>query len=405
GISSFRAPARTNARIVLVTMAAVLGFLVAGVSWLAHLTRAAPRVSGYPSVISQEARAVFGHGAVGTVLFVVVQAASALILYTGANTSFNGFPYLASFVAGDSFLPRRLTKRGHRLVFSNGIIVLAVTSVALLLLTGAKVNALVPFYAIGVFTGFTMAGFGMAKYHRTQRESGWRRKLVVNTTAGAMSLLVVAIFAIVKFTEGAWLVVVLFPLLVVALIRLNRRYREEEAALAVLAPSFDTNPGHERHTVLLLVGDLDVATLRGLRYARDMTPDRLRAVHFVLDDDHSARLATRWETVEHGAVELELLPCPDRRLRHAAVQLTAEAATEPDTDVTIVLPRRAYGPLGRLLHDHTADHLAAAISGVPNAAATIVPFDVERAVKRLVRAHHGGESFLDTRRRRTGSSR
>ncbi|GAB2532186.1 APC family permease [Nocardia heshunensis] len=390
GVSSFRAPAGTNARIVLVTMAAILGFLVAGVSWLAHLTRAAPHLSGYPSVISQEARAVFGHGVIGNMLYVVVQAASALILYTGANTSFNGFPYLANFVAGDSFLPRQLTKRGHRLVFSNGIIVLAVTSVALLLVTGAKVNALVPFYAIGVFTGFTMAGFGMAKYHRAQREPGWRRKLVVNATAGALSLLVVAIFAIVKFTEGAWLVVVLFPILVVILIRVNRRYRDEEAALAVHAPVRGTNPGHERHTVLLFVGDFDLATLRGLRYARDLTPDSLRAVHFVLDDAHARRLAAAWKTIEHSDIQLELIPCPDRRLRHAAVQLATGAATGPDTDVTIVLPRRAYGPVfGRLLHDHTADHLAAAISGLPNAAATIVPFDVERSVKLLIHDHEG----------------
>jgi hypothetical protein len=114
---------------MLVAMAVTLGFLVAGVSWLAHLTHATPYQSGYPSVISQEARAVFGPGLLGTVIYDLVQAVSALVLYTGANTSFNGFPYLASFVAGDSFLPRQLTKRGHRLVFSNGIIVLAVVAV------------------------------------------------------------------------------------------------------------------------------------------------------------------------------------------------------------------------------------------------------------------------------------
>ena len=117
-------------------------------------------------------------------MFTLVQAATALILYTGGNTSFNGFPFLANFVAEDAFLPRWLTKRGHRLVFSNGIIVLAVLSCALLGVVGANVNKLVPFYAIGVFTAFTMAGFGMAKYHHTHQETHWRRKLVINFSAG-----------------------------------------------------------------------------------------------------------------------------------------------------------------------------------------------------------------------------
>src|SRR5262249_18445755 len=174
------------------------------------VTHATPYVSGVPTVISQEAKLVFGTSAFGHVMYIVVQAATALILYTGGNTSFNGFPFLASFVAEDAFLPRWLTKRGHRLVFSNGIIVLAVLSCALLAAAGANVNALVPFYALGVFTAFTMAGFGMAKYHHVHKERAWRRKLVINFSAGVTSLIVVIIFAVVKFSEGAWLVLIVF---------------------------------------------------------------------------------------------------------------------------------------------------------------------------------------------------
>ena len=162
---------------------------------------------------------------------ILVQAATALILYTGGNTSFNGFPFLASFVAEDAFLPRWLTKRGHRLVFSNGIIVLAVLSCTLLAVAGANVNSLVPFYALGVFTAFTMAGFGMAKYHHRMREPGWRRKLVINFSAGVTSLIVVLIFAVVKFKEGAWLVLIVFAIMVPVLIRLNREYRMEARVL------------------------------------------------------------------------------------------------------------------------------------------------------------------------------
>ncbi|MGB7142904.1 APC family permease, partial [Mycobacterium sp.] len=166
-VNSFRKPEGINARKVLTVMACVLAFLLAGVAWLAHITHAFPYANGYPSMLSEIARAVFGNGPIGKALYFLVQAATALILYTGGNTSFNGFPALASFVAEDSFLPRPLMKRGHRLVFSNGIIALTVLAVALLIGTGGSLNALVPFYAIGVFTGFSMAGYGMTKHWLT----------------------------------------------------------------------------------------------------------------------------------------------------------------------------------------------------------------------------------------------
>ena len=184
-VSAFRPPEGINARKVLVTEGLILGSLVAGISWLAHVTHAAPYdlrgADGHLPGGEDRLRAL-GRSASG--MYIFVQAATALILYTGGNTSFNGFPFLASFVAEDAFLPRWLTKRGHRLVFSNGIVVLAVLSCTLLAVVGANVNKLVPFYAIGVFTAFTMAGLGMAKYHHRTREPGWRRRLVINFSAG-----------------------------------------------------------------------------------------------------------------------------------------------------------------------------------------------------------------------------
>ena len=230
-VNAFRPPESSNARQVLTIMACILAFLLAGVAWLAHVTHAFPYANGYPSMLSEIARAVFGNGVIGKVLYFLVQAATALILYTGGNTSFNGFPALTSFVAEDSFLPRPLMKRGHRLVFSNGIITLTVLAVALLVGTGGSLNALVPFYAIGVFTGFSMAGYGMTKHWMTHRGPGWRYKLVINLSAGILSTIVVGIFAIAKFTEGAWLVVVVFPILVFALMRVNRQYRAEASVL------------------------------------------------------------------------------------------------------------------------------------------------------------------------------
>ncbi len=388
-VSAFRPPEGVNARRVLVTEGVILGTLVAGVSWLAHVTHARPYVSGVPTVISQEARLVFGTSAFGHVMFIIVQAATALILYTGGNTSFNGFPFLASFVAEDAFLPRWLTKRGHRLVFSNGIVVLAVLSCALLAVAGANVNALVPFYALGVFTAFTLAGFGMSKYHHVHKERGWRHKRAINFAAGLTSLVVVLVFAVVKFTEGAWAVLIVFAIGVPALIRLNRQYQMEADVLEHISTG-DRKPLHpaspptySRRTVYVFVDEFDLATLAALRYARSLRPTSLRAVHFVIDSAQAARLRQDWVRASTGVV-LDLVDCPDRRLAKAAAEMVQAEAQLPGVGVTAVLPRRSYTPLlGRLLHDRTADRIASVVSQIPHAVATIVPFDVRRRVESM----------------------
>jgi amino acid transporter len=381
-VSALRPPEGRNARQILAMQGSIVAFLIAGISWLAHVTHATPYTAGFPTVLAQEAGVVFGHTLGGQVMFYFLQVATAAILFTGGNTSFTGFPFLASFVAEDSFLPRWLTRRGHRLVFSNGIILLAVLSLALMLVAGATVDALIPFYAIGVFTGFAMAGFGMARYHRRTREPGWRRKLAVNTAGGIYTALVVVLFAVVKFTEGAWLIVILFPALVYLLIRLNREYRHEAAILdgGDLRPH---TPNFSRRSVLVLVDNYDLATIAALRYAKSLRPTTLRAVHFSLDSARAGQLRQQWLEAGTG-VPLELADCPDRRLAHAAARLAAAEASMPGTHVTVVLPRRSYPVLvGRLLHDHTADRIARQVSRVPSAAATIIPFDVAHKVETL----------------------
>jgi amino acid transporter len=384
-VSAFRPPEGRNARKVLVTEGLILGSLVAGISWLAHVTHAAPYSSGVPTVIAQEAKIVFGHSAFGTAMFIFVQAATALILYTGGNTSFNGFPFLASFVAEDAFLPRWLTKRGHRLVFSNGIVVLAVLSCTLMAVVGANVNRLVPFYAIGVFTAFTMAGFGMAKYHHRMKEPGWRHKLVINFSAGVMSAIVVLIFVVVKFGEGAWLVVILFAIGVPALIRLNREYKEEAGVLARIGsrPKPPEPPTYSRRTVFIFVDEFDLAAVAALRYARSLRPTSLHAVHFVIDNAKAETLRRDWVRANTGVV-LDFVDCADRRLARCAAELVSAEAALPGVGVTAILPRRGYSPLlGRLLHDRTADRIAAVVSRIPHAAATIVPFDVRNRLEEI----------------------
>ncbi len=378
GVELFKVPEGINARKTLLIMSAILGTLVFGVSWFAHSTYATPYATGTPTVISQIAKATLGNGTFGSVFFYVVQGATMLILITGANTAYSGFPYLVNFVANDGFLPRQLTKRGHRLAFSNGILVLATFATALVLVTGGSVNHLVAFYALGVFTGFTLVGFGMAKRAKTNKDAGWRYRYAINTLSGVVSFTIIIIFATVKFTEGAWVILVLAPILVLLLLRLNRRYRREQSALRGEA-ALERATKVSRHDVTVLVDNVDLATVGAVRYARSLNPHTLTAVHFVVDDERANVLKEAW-SANHalGDVALELIDCPDRRLPNAAVDYAIRKTTDSQNELTLLLPRRSYsGILGRVLHDRTAEAISSPISQLPRVVATIVPYDVE----------------------------
>ncbi len=402
GISSFRPPVARNGRKALVTMCAILGFLVLGTSILAHLTHAVPFEAGTPTVVSQEVRYVLGSTWVGSALFYVVQAATVLILFTGGNTSFNGFPYLASFVAGDSFLPRQLTKRGHRLAFSNGIFVLAVVAILLIIAFKAQLNALVGLYAVGVFTGFTFAGFGMVKHNLRLRERRWKLGVVVNAFSGTMSLAVVGILLVTKFTEGAWIVAVVGPPMYYGLIRLHREYVEEEKQLETGAAAATEAPVLQRHEVVVLVDQLDMASARALQYARTLRPDELRVVHFNIDTAATEELKDEWERLGLLHLPLDIVECRDRRLERAALEYVADIAADGQTECTVLLPRRAFhSRLERLLHDRTADRIADAVGTVAHVAATIVPFNVETKPRRVFRP---GAVRIDPQRRKTPRS-
>ena len=366
GVSIFRKPQARNARTTLVLMSTILGVMFLGVSVLAALTHSVPFVSGTPTVVSEIGTLVYGSSPAGHVLYYALQAATALILILAANTSFTGFPFLVSFVAEDSFLPRKLTVRGHRLVFSNGILLLAGASIALLLATGAKVAALIPMYGIGVFTGFTMAGAGMVTHHWRHRDQHWRQRVVVNGIAAVVCAVVVVVFAVSEFTKGAWVVVVVMPLLVYALITTNREYRAEDAVLeegaAVEACEAKVL---RRHVVMVLVDRIDLATARAIQYARALTPDDLHAVHFNIDHDRTDLLIERWQRLGLSRLPLDVIDCPDRRIGRAALELAAEQA-DGETEVSMVLPRRSYGKTWRrILHDQTADRIVEIVSQLP----------------------------------------
>jgi amino acid transporter len=378
GVSVFRQPESRNARITLVWMALILGSLVAGVSALAAVTHPVPYVSGTPTVISQVGEYVYGNTGLGTALHVLLQIGTTLILILAANTSFTGFPYLASFAAEDSYLPRQLTKRGHRLVFSTGIIVLTVVSVLLLVITDARVDRLIPLYAIGVFTGFTMAGAGMAKYHLTHREPQWRRRLAINGTAAVLSFVVLLVIAVAKFTEGAWVILVILPVGVLILLGLHRQYVDEEHQLEEGASEAAEAPVLSRHVVVVFVDRLDMATARALQYARTLHPDELRAVHFRLDDRVAAELEAEWSRLGLSQLPLDVVECEDRRLTRGALELAAETVADGETELTILLPRRGFAAAWhRILHDGTADNIAAAVARLPHVNATVVPYQLQ----------------------------
>ena len=381
GVALFKVPEARNARRTLVIMSSILGTLVLGVSWFAQRIHAMPYEGGTPTVISQIAKEALGSSASGKIFFIFVQTATMLILFAGANTTYSAFPILCNFVATDGYLPHQLTKRGHRLAFSNGIIFLASSAIVLVLITGAGVDRLVAFYALGVFTGFALAGFGMAKHAHKHRLGAWKAKMFINGLSGSVSLIVVIVFAIVKFTEGAWIVVTIAPIAVFSLLRLNRQYRREQAALNLRSEESRAT-SISRHDVTILVDSVDVATVGAVRYARSLNPHSLSAVHFVIDDQRAEEIRKAWRsTPALSDVMLEMIDCPDRRLPSAAMDYAIRATSAKDVEVTLLLPRRSYAPLlGKLLHDQTAEEIARPISQLPRVVATIVPFDVAKII-------------------------
>jgi amino acid transporter len=379
GVALFKTPEHVNAKRTLVIMSTLLGTLVLGVSYFAHHIHAMPYENGVPTVISQIAKATVGDSGFGTFMFIMVQLATMLILFAGANTTYSAFPLLVNFVAADGYLPRQLTKRGHRLAFSNGILLLAGGGILLVVITAGSVEHLVAFYALGVFTGFTLAGFGMTKYFLRTKPEKWKLKVFVNGLAGSISLLIVLIFSVVKFTQGAWLVLVTAPIMVFSLLRLRRQYSREQGALSVKSHQ-ERATSMSRHNVTIFVDSVDIATVGAVRYARSLKPHKIKAVHFVIDDRRAEEIQKAWaESEALEDVQLDLIDCPDRRIANSALDYAIRKTEKPDVELTILLPRRSYSRfLGRLLHDQTAEEIAAPISQLERVVATIVPFDVNR---------------------------
>jgi amino acid transporter len=381
GVPAFKPPEWKNARSTLMVMGSCLGVMFIGISWLATKLQVVPNEES--TVIAQIAKGVFGGGALGHGLFLVVQAMTMLILVLAANTSFADFPRLASFHADDAFMPKQLTKRGHRLVFSNGIIALAGAGAILVVVFRADVTHLIPLYAIGVFTSFTLSQTGMAIRHLRIKEKGWRVGLLINGSGAVATGLVTVVIGMTKFVHGAWFIMILVPVMVAALVRLNRQYESEREDLESDVRVATSARILRHHTVLLLVNGIDRSTARALQYARTLTPDELRAVHIALDPVAAADLVAAWAELPLQRVPLEVVDCPDRRLTRGVLQVVAEELHGDQTEVTVLVPRREYSRLWhRLLHDRSSDAIARVVATLPHANVTFVPYHLGEAVPR-----------------------
>ena len=372
GVTAFRKPEWKNARKALLIMGATLGTLFFGLSALATKIHPVPFKEGTPTVISQIGQGVFGGKGVP---YGALQIATLCILVLAANTSFADFPRLASFHAGDNFMPKQLTTRGHRLVFSNGILALAISAAVLVVATGAKVDRLIPLYAIGVFTSFTLSQAGMTKHHWTRKEPGWRRGMAINGFGAFLSLVVDVIIAVTKFANGAWVIIVLVPIMVAGLVRLNRQYEAEADELEHEARAAAIAPVLRRHVVIVPVAKLDNSAARAIQYARTLVPDELRAVHAAVDSREADRLAQEWTRLGLARVPLDIVDCPDRRVARSIAEVVAEELGDAETEVSVLVPQRHYRHAWhRLLHDSTGARIADALDALPHANVTFVPY-------------------------------
>jgi amino acid transporter len=376
GVSAFRPPEARNAKSTLLVMAVIMGSLFLGISFLAGHLGVKPFRDEVPTVVAQLGQHVLGSSQLGHAFFLLTQGATLLILVLAANTSFSGFPLLASFAAGDALLPRQLRKRGHRLVYSNGILVLSAVAILLVVAFHASTSALIPLYAIGVVISFTLSQAGMTKRHWKLRERGWRYGLLVNGIGSVVTLVVLTVIVVAKFAQGAWMVCLAVPLLVLFLLRTQQTYRSEVKELKVEA-SQRLAPPKPRHEVVVLVEDLDQATLAALQYARQLNPLSITAVHIAIDPDHARELSHLWSKVQIP-VPLEVVDAPDRNLL-AAVEETIAERVRPDTEVSVLIPKRSFSRFwNRILHDRTALGVFKVLGEMDNVNVTIVPFRLGR---------------------------
>jgi amino acid transporter len=380
GVPAFKPPESKNAGATLMAMAGLLAVLFIGITFLAT------NFSVYPidapvkqTVVAQVAGAVYGGDSIGFYLF---QAFTALLLFLAANTSFAAFPRLAAVLATDGFIPRQFAFRGDRLAFSAGIIILAVIAATLILIFGGHTHALIPLYAVGVFIDFTISQSGMVRHWLRTRSRGWRYRLAINAIGALLTGVVAIVVTSVKFLDGAWLVVLLIPILVSIMLFINRQYSASKRELAVRSDLVVTPPHREERAVVPIPG-LNRAVVQAINVARSIADD-VRAVYISVDAEEGDRMRADWDLHVPG-VPLVIVESPYRALVGPleAYLNVLDAAWPPDKEspVTfVVLPeyvaRRWWE---RILYNQSAKRLRSVLLGRPHTVVVNVPYRREDA--------------------------
>jgi len=368
GVPAFRKPESRNAATTLLWMAGILGTLFFGISVLAH--HLAPYPTHEETVLSQMSRVVVGGGP----YYWVLQFATAAILVLAANTAYADFPRLSSIIARDGYLPRQFSNRGDRLVFSNGVIFLAVAASGLIVAFGGVTTALIPLYAIGVFTSFTLSQAGMVRHHLKLHEPGWRRGTVVNGVGAVATGLVTMIVAVTKFTIGAWVPIVVVPAIIFVFRAIKRHYVELGAALTITPD--DVRPKDLHHTVVVLVGRVHRGVVTALNYAKSLRPDHLLVLYVASDEEEREHMEAEWKRFRFD-VPLEMVHSRYRDLVEPVERYLDELDERWDNDtITIIIPEVVVGTrsLANLLHGQSALALKLALIDRAGTIVTSVPF-------------------------------
>jgi amino acid transporter len=393
GITAFKEPRSRNAAITLIWMSIILGSLFLGISYLTAQIQGV--YSHDETIISQLARTIYnGRG----LLYLATIGATTVILIMAANTAFAGFPRLGALAAEDRFLPRQLTFRGSRLVYSNGIVTLSVIASLLIIVFRARVDLLIPLYAIGVFLSFTLSQIGMAKrwWKIGHLEEGkeivepgsvlrydksWRLKMIINSFGALCTGIVMVIFAVTKFCEGAWLVLIIIPVLVKLFFTIHHHYKDLASHLTL--DKFSGLPARRtRHRVIMPISGIHQGTLEGLRYAKLLSDD-VTAVHVSIEPDETEKVQKKWVAWGEGT-RLIILDSPFRLFIEPLLEYIEEILQnrQPNETITIVVPQ--FIPSKRwhnALHMRTADYLRQELLSRPGVVVTDVPYHVYQGEK------------------------
>ncbi len=368
GVTAFKPPEVMNARAVLAALAVIMTVLFVGTTALADLYDVIPQA--HETVVSQLARQVFGGG----IIYYYIQAVSMLILVLAANTAFADFPRLAFFMARDGYLPRQFGNRGDRLVFSNGVVMLTVVAAALILVFDGDTHALIPLYAVGVFTSFTLSQASMVRRWLRRRPARWPWRVAISTLGATTTGTVLIVVAATKFLDGAWIVIALITMLIMTFVAIRRHYEDVAGQLSLDGYGA---PEEMSHTVLVLVGDLHRGVVEALQYARTLSPGA-KAVFVETDPERTRRLEEKWG--RHGlGVPLVVLNSPYRSLLGPLLEYVQHLTDRPGKHVvTMVIPEFIPARWWQhLLHNQTALLIKGALLFRRNVIVTDVPYHLK----------------------------